>query len=158
MIGLSDIPREISTVLIAMLPISELRGAIPFALGRGMAWHQAYLWAVLGNSIPVIPLLMFLQPVSAFLSRRYPLWGRFFSWLFARTRRRSRLVERYEAVGLALFVSIPLPVTGAWTGTVAAFLFGIRFKYALPAILSGILLAGTVVTLTSLGLITLWTM
>lgn len=158
MMSLGNIPREMSTLLIAMLPISELRGAIPYALGRGMSWQQAYLWAVLGNSIPVIPLLMFLEPVSAFLSRKYTLWRRFFSWLFARTRRRSRLVERYEAVGLILFVSIPLPVTGAWTGTVAAFLFGIRFKYALPAIISGILLAGMVVTLASLGLITLWTM
>ena len=145
-------------MLIAMLPISELRGAIPYALGRGMSWHQAYLWAVLGNFIPVIPLLLFLEPISEFLSRRYPLWQRFFSWLFTRTRRRSRLVERYEALGLILFVSIPLPVTGAWTGTVAAFLFGVRFKYALLAILLGILLAGTVVTLASLGVITLWMM
>ena len=158
MFSLSNIPRELSTVFIAMLPISELRGAIPYALGHGMGWHQAYFWAVVGNFIPVIPLLLFLDPISTLLSRRYPLCQRFFCWLFARTRRRGRLVERYETLGLILFVGIPLPVTGAWTGTVAAFLFGVRFKYALPAILLGILLAGAVVTLTALGLITLWTL
>lgn len=157
-LNLSHIPRELSTVLIAMLPIFELRGAIPYALGRGMSWHQAYLFSVVGNFVPVIPLLLFLEPVSNLLSRKYPPCQRFFGWLFARTRKRGRLVERYEALGLILFVGIPLPVTGAWTGTVAAFLFGVRFKYALPAIILGILLAGTVVTLASLGVITLWTL
>ncbi len=156
--NLSLIPRELFTVLIGMLPISELRGAIPYALGRGLSWQQAYFWAVLGNLIPVVPLLLFLEPISTFLSRKYHLWRRFFDWLFLRTRRRSRLVERYEAIGLIFFVGIPLPVTGAWTGSVAAFLFGIRFKYALPAIVLGVLLAGIVVTLASLGVITLWTL
>jgi uncharacterized membrane protein len=152
------IPRELSTVIIAMLPVSELRGAIPFALGNGLSWQQAYGWAVLGNLLPVVPLLLFLEPMSIFLSRRYPVCDRFFQWLFTRTRRRGKVVERYEALGLILFVAIPLPVTGAWTGTVAAFLFGVRFKYALPSIAMGILLAGTVVTLASLGLIKLWTL
>ncbi len=150
------IPRELYTMLIAMLPVSELRGAIPYALGSGLSWQQSYLWAVIGNFIPVIPLLLFLSPLSSALSRRFSLWRRFFDWLFARTRRRGNLVERYEALGLVLFVAIPLPVTGAWTGTVAAFLFGVRFKYALPAIILGILLAGTVVTLASVGIISLW--
>jgi uncharacterized membrane protein len=141
-----------------MLPVSELRGAIPYALSTGLSWQQSYFWAVLGNFIPVIPLLLFLGPLSEALSRRFDLFRRFFDWLFTRTRRRGKVVERYEALGLILFVAIPLPVTGAWTGTVAAFLFGVRFRYALPAILLGILLAGTVVTLASLGAITLWTL
>ena len=154
----AHIPRELYTLFIAMLPVSELRGAIPYALSAGLSWQQSYFWAVLGNFIPVIPLLAFLGPISEALSRRFDLWRRFFDWLFARTRRRGKVVERYEALGLILFVAIPLPVTGAWTGTVAAFLFGIRFRYALPAILLGILLAGTVVTLASLGAISLWTL
>ena len=152
------IPRELYTLFIAMLPVSELRGAIPYALSSGLSWHQSYFWAVIGNFIPVIPLLVFLGPLSEALSRRFALWRRFFDWLFARTRRRGKIVERYEALGLVLFVAIPLPVTGAWTGTVAAFLFGVRFRYALPAIILGILLAGTVVTLASLGAISLWTL
>ena len=66
------------------------------------------------------------------------------------------MIERYEALGLVLFVAIPLPVTGAWTGTVAAFIFGVRFRYALPAVVGGILIAGVVVTLASLGVISVF--
>ncbi len=150
---LSALPQPLITFLIATLPVSELRGAIPWALtAGGLGWQQAYFYAVLGNFLPVIPLLLLLEPVSLRL-RKYSMWNKFFTWLFERTRRRSRVVERYEAFGLALFVAIPLPVTGAWTGTVAAFLFGIRFKLAVPAILAGILIAGVVVTLASLGVL-----
>lgn len=149
------LPKEAITTLIAMLPISELRGAIPWALASGeLSWKQAYFFAVVGNFIPVIPLLLFLESFSNRL-RRYKILDRFFNWLFTRTRRRGKLVEKYEALGLTLFVSIPLPITGAWTGTVAAFVFGIRFRYALPAIVAGIFLAGVIVTLTSLGVISL---
>jgi uncharacterized membrane protein len=157
---LSGLPRELVTVCIAMLPISELRGAIPWALspppiGGGMGWTAAYTYAVIGNCVPVVPLLLFLGPVSDRL-RRYALFERFFEWLFARTRRRGRVVERYEALGLMLFVAIPLPITGAWTGTVAAFVFGLRFWYALPAVLAGILIAGCIVMMASLGLISVF--
>ncbi|MFH1007694.1 MAG: small multi-drug export protein [Candidatus Latescibacterota bacterium] len=158
LVGLvSHFPKELGTVLIAMLPIAELRGAIPWALasaplGGGLGWQEAYLYAVIGNFLPVIPMLLLLEPLSSRL-RRFRFFDRLFTWLFARTRMRGKLIERYEALGLILFVGIPLPVTGAWTGTVAAFLFGIPPKRALPAILAGILLAGVVVTLASLGVI-----
>ena len=154
---LSRFPKELTTVLIAMLPIAELRGAIPWALasppvGGGLGWREAYLYAVIGNFLPVIPLLLLLEPLSSKL-RRFDIFDRFFAWLFARTRRRGKLIEQYEALGLILLVGIPRPVTGAWTGSVAAFLFGIHLKWALPAIFAGILLAGVVVTLASLGVI-----
>lgn len=115
-------------------------------------WPEAYVYAVVGNFLPVIPLLLLLEPVSTAL-RRYSLFDRFFAYLFARTRRRGTWVEHYKALGLILFVGIPLPVTGAWTGTVAAFVFGVRFRQALPCIFVGILLAGVVVTLASLGVL-----
>ncbi len=148
---------ETGTFLLAMLPISELRGAIPWAVapapvGGGLAWHAAYLWAVLGNLLPVPFLLLLLGPVSRRLSR-HPWGARFFTWLFARTRRRGKTVEKYETLGLVLFVAIPLPVTGAWTGTVAAFIFDIRFRWALPAIAAGVCLAGAVVTLVTQGIL-----
>ena len=154
---LADLPKGLTTALVAMLPIAELRGAIPWALapapvGGGMAWQDAYVYAVIGNIVPVIPLLLLLESFSSAL-RRYPLFGRFFEWLFERTRRKSKTVQRYGALGLILFVGIPLPVTGAWTGSVAAFLFGIRFRYAFPAIVGGVLVAGVVVTLASLGVL-----
>ncbi|MBN1163480.1 MAG: small multi-drug export protein [Candidatus Krumholzibacteriota bacterium] len=144
------------TFLIAMLPISELRGAIPYALAAGgLKWPEAYLFAVLGNFLPVIPLLLFLERISNWL-RRYPMGDRFFTWLFKRTRRKGKLVERFEALGLVLFVAIPLPVTGAWTGCAAAFLFKIPLKLSIPAVAGGILIAGCVVTLASMGVISFW--
>ena len=151
--ALAGVPAEVTTVLVAALPISEVRGAIPYAITLGgLSWPTAYIFAVIGNAIPVVPLLLGLEPVSDWL-RRWKVWDRFFTWLFARTRRRGRMVERYEALGLLLFVSIPLPVTGAWTGCAAAFVFGIRLKLALPVVLCGILVAATIVTLATMGVI-----
>ena len=155
--ALRGFPAEAATFLIATLPVAELRGAIPWALapppvGGGLSWQEAYFWAVMGNLLPVPFLLGLLGPLSEHLRR----WGpadRFFGWLFARTRRRGRLVERYGPLGLVLFVGIPLPVTGAWTGAVAAFLFGVPSRRALPAIVLGVLLAGAIVTLASLGVL-----
>ena len=143
---------ELVTILLAMAPISELRGAIPYAWSQGMNHTLAYVLSVIGNIIPVVPLLLFLGPVSKFL-RRFRPFDKFFSWWFSRTLRRSRLVEKYEALGLVLFVMIPLPVTGAWTGSVAAFLLGIRFRFAFPAIILGVLLAGIIVSSVCLGVI-----
>jgi uncharacterized membrane protein len=100
--------------------------------------------------IPVVPLLLFLGPVSAAL-RRMSLFDRFFTWLFKRTRRRSRAFRRFGALGLALFVAIPLPITGAWTGSAAAFLLGVPFRTAFPFILLGVSVAGVVVTAAVLG-------
>lgn len=149
-----DISPRIWTVFIATLPVSELRGAIPVALARGLKWQEAYVLAVIGNFIPVIPILLLLERVSNWLMERYAIWNRFFTWLFNRTRRKGKIVERFEAVGLMFFVAIPLPVTGAWTGCVAAFIFKIPLRLAIPMILCGILIAGVVVTLASLGVIT----
>ncbi len=154
------LPEEVVTVIMAMIPIAELRGAIPWAvspppIGGGLDWEIAYVFAVIGNLIPVIPLLLFFEKTYLFLDR-YPFFHRFFGWLFARTRRRSKVIEKYKAAGLILFVGIPLPVTGAWTGSLAAFLFGIRFRYAFPAIIGGVLMSGVIVTLASLGVIALF--
>ncbi len=151
--GFAGVLEILWVVLTAMTPISELRGAIPLALFElGMSPLQAYTYSVLGNMLPVIPLLLFLEPVSNWL-RRYVIFDRFFTWLFARTRRYNKRMEKYGALGLASFVAIPLPMTGAWTGCAVAFVFGIRFKYAFPTILAGVLIAGLVVTLWSMGVL-----
>ena len=149
---------KVMTVVIAALPISELRGAIPYALAAGgMSWKEAYVLAVIGNFLPVVPILLLLESVSTWLMR-FSIGERFFKWLFARTRKRGKLIERFEVLGLMLFVAIPLPVTGAWTGCVAAFLFKVRLRLAIPAILAGIMTAGVIVTLASLGVISFWGM
>ncbi len=149
------LPKEWVVFCISMLPIVELRGAIPWALspamGPPLSWQMAYLIACVGNLVPLVPILLALGPVSEWLRRRSRLMDRFFTWLFARTRRRGKVVERYGAIGLILFVAIPLPVTGGWTGSAAAFVFGIPFAKALPCIVLGVLMAGVVVTLASMG-------
>jgi len=109
--------------------------------------------SVVGNMLPIAPILLLLGPVSDWLSR-WPLFGKFFQWLFARTRSRSDIIRKYELIGLMLFVAVPLPVTGAWTGAAAAFLFGIRFWPALGAIFLGVLIAGAIVT--ALVLMGIW--
>ncbi len=147
---------EALTTLLAALPVSELRGAIPWAtFVLQMSWTDALAWSLLGNIIPIPLILVLLNPAQNIL-RGIPLFDRFFNWLFARTRRRGRMIERYQAVGLALFVAVPLPITGAWTGSIAAFLFGIRFVPAFIAICIGVMMAGTIVTLACQGFIGFW--
>jgi len=147
-----NFPEWLATVLISCLPVAELRAAIPIAiLQYQMSPVEAYILAVVGNMIPVIPLLLYLDPVSSYL-RRFRLWDRFFTWLFNRTHRNhSDTFEKYGTLGLAIFVAIPFPATGAWSGCAAAFVFGIGFKHALMAITAGVLIAGLIVTVVTLG-------
>ena len=142
--ALVSVNKEAAVVILAALPISELRGAIPLAISMGFSPQKAYILGVVGNLLPVIPLLFLLQPISEKL-RHIPIFERFFNWLFERTRKKATLIEKFEAIGLILFVAVPLPITGAWTGCVAATLFKIRFRYALVAIIAGVVIAGVIV-------------
>ncbi|MEZ5335990.1 MAG: small multi-drug export protein [Methanolobus sp.] len=148
---LSSFPHWLATMIIGAVPIFELRGAIPIALGiYEMSPVSAYFFAVLGNMLPVVPLLLYLDPVSSYL-RRFTIFDKFFTWLFGRTHRNhSERFEKYGTLALTLFVAVPLPVTGAWTGCAAAFVFGIKFRHAFPAILAGVMIAGIIVSLVTL--------
>lgn len=142
---------EMVTFVLAMLPISELRGALIYALGGDkLPFTQAFPIAVLGNMIP-IPFLMYLLEPGARLVSRVAPGKRFVDWLFARTRARSEKVRKYETLGLILFVAIPLPVTGAWTGTIAAYLCGLKKGPSFLAITCGVCIAGIVVSVMTLG-------
>lgn len=140
---------ELVVVLIAALPIVELRGAVPVGiLFFCMPWWKAVLWAVLGNIAPIIIVLFLLERIVAWLSH-IALFRRFFEWLFARARSKSASIQKYEFWGLATFVGIPLPGTGAWTGAVAAEVLGLSYWKALLSIFVGVLMAATVVTFLS---------
>jgi uncharacterized membrane protein len=143
-------------LVVASLPFSELRGAIPLAIGvYRFDPVTAYLLGVLGNLLPVPLLLWLLEPLTNLL-RRLSALERLIIWLFARTRKRhSALVERFGALALVLFVAIPLPLTGAWTGVLITHLFGIPLRYALPLITLGVAIAGLLVTLATLGFLQL---
>lgn len=146
---------EIITFLLAMTPVGELRLSIPVALSTyNLPWPTAYIISVLGNLVPVLFFLLFLDFIVSWLSKNFSIFRRFFSWLFARTREKhARKVRKYDSVGLVLVVAIPLPVTGAWTGTLVAFLFGIKFRDAFPLIALGVMIAGMIVTsLTKAGI------
>lgn len=145
---------EIITFLVAMTPVGELRASLPMALEVfNMPIWKAYLISVVGNMVPVFFILWLLGPVSNFL-RRFKIFDKFFEWLFAHTRKKTEgkyLI--YGELALILFVAIPLPITGAWTGSVAAFLFGIPYRRAIPLIGVGVLVAGFVVLLADLGVV-----
>lgn len=131
-------------LLISMTPISELRGAIPIALGvYQMSVWLVYPVAVIGNLIPVAILL----PVLKYICPR---------WLYNHTEQRhNHKFVRWGDLALIAFVAIPLPFTGAWTGALAAFVFNIPFRRAFPLITIGVLIAGIIVTLLTLGIINL---
>lgn len=150
-------PPELIVLLISMLPIFELRGAIPVAIGAyGISVPVAFFLSVLGNIIPIIFILWFLKAISDFLSHRSYHFNRFFTWLLERTRRNhSKKFERWKEFALVILVAIPLPFTGAWTGALAAFVFGIPIKKAFPLIILGVLIAGMVVTCVTVGVINL---
>lgn len=138
---------ELAVFLTSLLPIIELRGALPLAINLfHMPWLKAFIIAFAGNIIPVPIILWLLGPIVKMLSRIRIFKG-FSSWLFERTRKKSdRMIEKYEEIGLMVFVAIPLPGTGAWTGALIAFLFGLDFKKSLLTITSGVFIAGVIVT------------
>ena len=148
--------KELMTFLGSMIPIGELRSSIPLALRAGLSPFEAFFWSVLGNIVVGLVLLLVLNPLSRFLERHFYVLNRLFNWLFERTRKKhSRKIENWGALALIGFVGIPLPMTGVWTGSLAAFVFGISFRKAFPAIICGALIAGIIVTLVSLGLVSL---
>ncbi len=141
--GLS--PRLI-VLIIAMVPIIELRGSIPVAiLLFKIPWLEAVIISILGNMVP-IPFLLLLLDWGLMLVSKVPLGAQFTNWIYERTRRKGKTIERYEAIGLITFVGIPLPGTGGWTGSLATRIFGIPFWKSMFYILLGVCLASAIVT------------
>jgi len=142
--------RELVVLIIAALPIFELRGALPVAMNLfHFPWYYALPMAIIGNLLPVPFILLFLDATSRLLSKM-GVFDRILHWLFERIRKRGGTVERYERIGLTLFVAIPFPATGAWTGSFVAVLFGLKFKHAFLSIFIGIFIAGIIITCLSL--------
>ncbi len=146
---LSSLPPEIAVIVAGSLPVLELRGAIPFGVFYfGMPAWKAMVLALIGNLIPIPFLLVILSPLRA-LSRRVELIRKFLQWLERRAREKGASVEKWELLGLYLFVAIPFPGTGAWMGSVVAQVFDISFSKALITIVLGVITAGFVVAFAS---------
>ena len=138
-----NISNELLVFLISMIPIVELRGAIPVGTYLGLSPWLLFFISVLGNCIPVPFIILLARPIINFFLKTRAFRG-LGSWLENKVRKNSDKVLRYEAFGLMLFVAIPLPGTGAWTGALIAALLDIRMKKSIPSIIAGVMIAGII--------------
>lgn len=141
----------IAAFFISMVPILELRAGIPAGVAAGLNPWQAMLVAVAGNILPVPFALLFLRKILRTLRRTSSRLNRIIARYEQKTLTKAEKVRKYEVLGLLLFVAVPLPGTGAWTGAVIASILEIRLKTAVPMILLGLLIAGVIVTSITYG-------
>jgi len=135
----------------AMVPVVELRGAIPYGVLAGLSVPAAFVLAVLGTLAPIPILVVFTRKVFEWLRTKSEGLDRMVSRLEAKAEKNKEVVERYEFWGLVVLVAIPLPGTGAWTGALVAAMMDMRLKRAMPAIMLGVLIAGVIVTTLTYG-------
>ena len=138
------------TFFTAMVPVLELRGAIPVGVAGGVPVLAAMLIAVVGNLVPIPILIVFTRNVFDWLKTKGKI-KTIVEKLEAKAEAKSEIVQKYEWWGLCILVAIPLPGTGAWTGALVAAVLGMRLKKSLPAITVGVLIAGVIVTLLTYG-------
>jgi len=141
----------IVTFLMAMVPVIELRGAIPYGVLAGLSIPTAFVIAVVGNLLPIPILVVFTRKVFDWLRTKSEKLDHFVSKLEDAGNEKKGLVMKYEFIGLAILVAIPLPGTGAWTGALVAAMMNMRLKRAMPAITLGVILAGIIVTTITYG-------
>lgn len=137
---------------LSLLPVTELRATIPLAQSLGLSPLRAFFLAVAGNLLPILPLLWGLEPLSRVL-RYLPAVDRLFQKILARTRAKGQQVNKYGILGLFLFVAVPLPGTGAYTGAILAWLLGLHKLCSFFAIAGGVIFAGIIVSLVSMGVL-----
>lgn len=142
--------KEAALFIVSMIPIVELRGAIPIGAGLGMPWYWVFLISLVGNMLPVPFVIVLGRKILGLLKKIKPL-EKIVDKYERRVLKNADKVAKYEAIGLCLLVAIPLPGTGAWTGAVAASFLGMRLKQAIPSIFLGVLIAGVIMTLVSYG-------
>ena len=140
------------TMLVSMLPVIELRGGLPFGVALGLPYYFAFPAAVLGNLIPVPVIIVYIRKIFALMRKYLPKLNGMVDWLERKAHLKGKKVQKYQYLGLWIFVAIPLPGTGAWTGAMAAAFLGMRLKKAMPAIVLGVLTAGCIMlALTHVG-------
>ncbi len=137
-----------------MIPFIELRGSIIFGAAMGIPWQHTFLVSFLGNILPVPFLILLARPIFAWLKTTRLLAG-FTQKVEDRLMKKADkvTVQKYSAVGLCLCVAIPLPGTGAWSGSLIAALLDVKMRYALPAVIAGVFAAGVIMTVASYGLL-----
>lgn len=141
----------ILTLLLAMVPVIELRGAIPMGLFWELPPAVAFIAAFIGNILPVPIIVLFVRRVFTWLRKKSEWLAHRVEWLEKRAEKKAKLIFKYELLGLLIIVAIPLPGTGAWTGALIAALLNIRLKVAFPIIAAGVFIAGIIITCLSMG-------
>lgn len=139
------------TFLISMVPIVELRGALPVATGAGLDWKIALPVAIIGNIVPVPFIVMFIKKIFAWMRKQNNWFGKIVDKLEKKAFSKKDVIDKYGPWGLWIFVAIPLPGTGAWTGALIAALLDIPLKKSFPAIAVGVLTAGIIIAFVSYG-------
>jgi uncharacterized membrane protein len=145
-----------SVLLVSAMPFSELRVGIPLAISLGFKPYEAFIIAYIGNILPIPFILLFLNKITE-LFCKVSFFERVYSKIKERTMKKKYLVEKYGYVGLLIFVAVPFPVTGAWTGSLLSFLLGLDPKKSFIAIAAGVAIAGVLVTLISIGFLSFLT-
>jgi len=144
---------ELAVLVLAAIPVFEVRASIPLGIA---VYHLSpvttVVLSIIGSVLPVFPLLWILNNLTERF-RKIPKFDQFLTWLFARTRAKSKMIEDLELVGLTLFIAVPLPGTGVWTGTIAAYLLGLRWLPTFFAGLVGTAIASALVAAATLGVI-----
>ena len=144
------------TMLMSMVPVVELRGGIPFGVALGLDIWEAYIAAVIGNMIPVPFIIVFIRRIFAWMRVHLPKLGNLVDKLERKAHLKGKTVTKYKYLGLFLFVAIPLPGTGAWTGALVAAFLNMRLRNALPAIFLGVLTAGVLISALTFGVTSLF--
>ena len=143
--------KALLTALISMLPVVELRGGLPAGVALGLPIPLAFAAALIGNMLPVPFVILFARPVFQWVRAHIPALGSFVTKLETRAYAKSKNVKKYETWGLLIFVAIPLPGTGAWTGALIASVLNMRLKRAVPVIFLGVIIAGSIMTVLTYG-------
>ena len=141
---------EFTVMLTAALPIIELKGAIPVGISLGLSPLHAFFLSFIGSLIPVPFILILIKPIFDNL-RKTKVFRALINMLIARSFNKSNFIRKYGPLGLLIFVALPIPGTGVWSGSLIAALLNIRYKRAFPSIIIGNLISGTIVWLLSVG-------
>ena len=144
------------TMLVSMVPVVELRGGIPFGVTQGLPVWASFLAAIIGNMLPVPFIIVYIRRIFQWMRRRLPRLNRLVDKLEKKAHLKGQTVTKYKYLGLLLFVAIPLPGTGAWTGALAAAFLDMPLRKALPSIFAGILLAGVAISVLTFGVASLF--
>lgn len=143
----------LKTIFLSMLPVLELRGGLPYGIAHGLPYPVALFGAIFGNMLPIPFLILYVRRIFGLLAKHSAFWRKAIDKLEKKAHLKGRLVRKYSFWGLCLLVAIPLPGTGAWTGALVAVVLDMSLRRAIPSIFLGVLIAASIMTMVTFGVI-----